>query len=625
MTLLENAKIKLGDGSKISLMELVEFYQDHQNGARVIEDATGDKAARSSRYGISVVEGKPVTKPSRWSSLADSQWGDPVNYAYPVPDVARARSAISRFNAAGARAAGGYSEADWDKIGGRLARLVGGKLGASYEFVNGKLKRKAEESEPIETAEVWIRGSEITSFADLQAANEAEESAYRIQDLTGQYTDMVWNIMRSPLEENKPAALQRLTAEFIALLGGAANGEDEDMESSSTTIEQERPVQCLCPECDHTQPKQAGVPCRSTACEECGAMMVAKIDESVAPSGDNGTGAGLAEKASVTTFSEGATGTIIEVVEAEGVVNTRSPLTMEIALIQPGFGNRRDNHYYSAEMLKRDAPLVFPGVKMYLTDHKPGEKSVRTEVSRVKEIVGFANGLPNVIDGTPIAKVSAFEPGFCEMVRNRAAAGELDSLECSILASGIAKKGTVDGKSAKVVESITTADSVDWVTRAGAGGRALSISENEEEPMENRAEHKEDETEKVEESETVDISEQDDTPGTPEPADGDNDGSQEADTSESGHGPILLTEQQVVELVDGRLPEQVVGLFAERDFEDAEQVNEAVTRWQESFRELTGSGAPRGHGSTDQPNSEPMTEAEWKDRLDAIDKAHGLI
>ncbi len=42
----------------------------------------GGKAAqkaRSARYGIGVKDGGNVTKPSKWSSVPDGQWGDPVN------------------------------------------------------------------------------------------------------------------------------------------------------------------------------------------------------------------------------------------------------------------------------------------------------------------------------------------------------------------------------------------------------------------------------------------------------------------------------------------------------------------------------------------------------------------
>jgi hypothetical protein len=102
-------------------------------------------------------------------------------------------------------------------------------------------------------------------------------------------------------------------------------------------------------------------------------------------------------------------------------------------------------------MLKECAD-VFVGAKMYSTDHREGEKSVRTEVSLIKEIVGYH-------EGAPIGRAKVFHPDFAELVRNRAEAGELQSLECSILANGTARKGEVDGKTAKVVESMSRIES----------------------------------------------------------------------------------------------------------------------------------------------------------------------
>lgn len=184
-----------------------------------------------------------------------------------------------------------------------------------------------------------------------------------------------------------------------------------------------------------------------------------------------------AETATTTTanLAESATGANggIKLAEAETpTTGPRSPLSLEVALIQPGWGNKRDNNFYSREVLARDAK-VFEGAKMYATDHVQGEKNVRTEVSRVEKIVGFTDA------GAPIARVTIFDPGFAEAVRNRHTANALDSLECSILASGNTRPGTVDGKQGHIVEGITAAHSVDWVTKAGAGGRALRIAESD--------------------------------------------------------------------------------------------------------------------------------------------------
>lgn len=171
-------------------------------------------------------------------------------------------------------------------------------------------------------------------------------------------------------------------------------------------------------------------------------------------------------------ISESGDGIQVAEVSKGQEAGRRGPLKMRIRLIKPGWGNQTDKHYYPPEILRRDAN-VFEGAKMYATDHRDSDKSVRTEVSVIDKIIDFAP------DGSPIAEVTVFNPDFAEDVRNRADTEKLGTLECSILAKGTARKGEIDGRKANVVEAITRAESVDWVTRAGAGGQALSLYESE--------------------------------------------------------------------------------------------------------------------------------------------------
>lgn len=49
-----------------------------------------DKAAqeeRAKKFKIGIKPGGAVTKPSEWADVPDAQWGDPVNYSYPLPDL----------------------------------------------------------------------------------------------------------------------------------------------------------------------------------------------------------------------------------------------------------------------------------------------------------------------------------------------------------------------------------------------------------------------------------------------------------------------------------------------------------------------------------------------------------
>lgn len=254
------------------------------------------------------------------------------------------------------------------------------------------------------------------TFADLDAAEAADEATEEIYERTGQLQRLVSNVMSDPLETDKVNALKTIFDEYTMLVAGLTGG--------GATI--------------------AGAEA-ATAPDPRGERLVESV----------GGALSLLAETDGSAVGSGA----------------RSPFKMDVRLITPGWGNARDNHYYSPDVLRRDAK-VFEGVKMYTTDHRENEKSVRTEVARIDSIERFAD------DGAPIARVTVFDPDFAEQTRNRNQAGILDSLECSILAYGKAKPGVVEGRKGNIVESITAAQSVDFVTKAGAGGGAINIAES---------------------------------------------------------------------------------------------------------------------------------------------------
>ena len=172
---------------------------------------------------------------------------------------------------------------------------------------------------------------------------------------------------------------------------------------------------------------------------------------------------------SMVELAENEQSPISELKESEG-----GPLHAVVRVIRPGWGNKKHNHYYPKDVLQRDA-YQFIGAKMFETDHRPQEKSTRTWVSTVEDIVGFE-------DGAPLARVAVHDSGFADRLRNLDKLGMLNKMECSIYANGLAKGGfKLGGREGKQVESITGVSSVDWVTRAGAGGAAVSLMENDEE------------------------------------------------------------------------------------------------------------------------------------------------
>lgn len=281
--------------------------------------------------------------------------------------------------------------------------------------------------------------------------------------------------------------------------------------------------------------------------------------------------------------------------EVDGMVDPRSPVALEVQLIRPGFGNKRDGHYYPRAVLERDAQ-VFVGTKMHVTDHKESERSERTEVSVIEAITGYTD------DGAPIARVVAFDPDFAEKTRNRAKAGMLGTLECSILAHGTARKGKVDGRDAMIVEGILSAEYVDWVTRAGAGGKALRLAENEEGG-----------TTIVDEQPTTTIEEVPEPVTEPTPVEPATETPVAATPETAQEGAEaqpqlteLAAEVMTARLSESQLPDDVIGLLAGQKYKDEEDLGEAIKKARNLVAKLRGDGRPFAHGAAISENAAPV-------------------
>lgn len=399
------------------------------------------------------------------------------------------------------------------------------------------------------------------SFADLDAARAASEATEEVYERTNQLNQIISNIMSDPAETDKVSALRTAFDEYTTLIG--------DLTGTNLAAA----------ELDAMQPE----------------------------------GAKLAE-----SFG-GASIVIGEAELSENVPSPRDPLRLDVRMITPGWGNAADKNYYSPDVLKRDAK-VFEGVKMYTTDHKPGEKSERTEVSIIEKIKGFSS------DGAPIAQVLVFDPDFAEKTRNRAKANMLETLECSILAYGKTKPGTApDGRKGNIVEAITAAQSVDWVTKAGAGGRAERLAESAQgngqgaimdktlilkmleesglpEPAQKRLEVREykDESElkTVIESEVAYLKEATTPPQTE---------------------PVLLAEADVkATLAKTQLPAASQKRLAEAQYKDAAALDAAVKAEVAYLKEVTQSGKPLVPQSQAQNGDRPKTLAETNKTVDDL-------
>ena len=147
--------------------------------------------------------------------------------------------------------------------------------------------------------------------------------------------------------------------------------------------------------------------------------------------------------------------------------------TVPIKIIQPGWGS---SGHYSKEVLQRDGPKVFKkGLHMYIDHPTPTEEAERPERS--------VNGLGGVLESDAYWQDDGpAGPGLYADAKVFAPFKErLDELAphigVSIRALGKASKGEAEGKKGNIIEAITAAKSVDFVTTPGAGGRVLQLFE----------------------------------------------------------------------------------------------------------------------------------------------------
>lgn len=148
--------------------------------------------------------------------------------------------------------------------------------------------------------------------------------------------------------------------------------------------------------------------------------------------------------------------------------------TIPVKVIAPGWGS---SGYYGADVLERDGPKVFtPGVKMFWNHPTAVEESDRPEGdlnALAAELTSAARWDANGPQGAGLyADAKVFTP-------YREAVDELaEHIGVSIRASGKAAPGEAEGRRGAIIQEITNARSVDFVTAPGAGGRIVQMFES---------------------------------------------------------------------------------------------------------------------------------------------------
>lgn len=163
------------------------------------------------------------------------------------------------------------------------------------------------------------------------------------------------------------------------------------------------------------------------------------------------------------------TGETIKLVETA----VKSDGTMKIKLIAPGWGS---SGYYPEDVLKRDGPNIFKkGTPMYINHQTAQEEAARPEgdvtakLGALTEDAHFENDPIHGKGLYGLTKVYKHHHNFVNEVASDSG--------FSIRAYGKAKHGTQKGKSGPIIQTLERAKSVDLVTVAGAGGKAVELFE----------------------------------------------------------------------------------------------------------------------------------------------------
>lgn len=129
--------------------------------------------------------------------------------------------------------------------------------------------------------------------------------------------------------------------------------------------------------------------------------------------------------------------------------------------------------YYSAEVLRRDGPKAFPAGTHVYFDHATESESFERPERSVKDLAGALIEDAQYEDGPDGRGLFARVQFFPDYIPKIEAMAEVMPVEMSIRAAGTIE----ENESGRIVTSIVHGMSVDVVTRAGAGGRLISMTE----------------------------------------------------------------------------------------------------------------------------------------------------
>lgn len=158
--------------------------------------------------------------------------------------------------------------------------------------------------------------------------------------------------------------------------------------------------------------------------------------------------------------------------EAAVAADARSGV-LEVEFITPGWGS---SGYYSREVVEAAAPLFAVGTHLYL-DHPTETEEQERPVRSVRDIAAVITeaGTVNPDTGGIRGKVKATAP-YRELLTDETL---MENIGLSIRGSATdITVGEAEGRKGPIIEGLADIASVDFVTRAGRGGRVLSVLES---------------------------------------------------------------------------------------------------------------------------------------------------
>ena len=161
------------------------------------------------------------------------------------------------------------------------------------------------------------------------------------------------------------------------------------------------------------------------------------------------------------------TGDFLSLVEAN-----KGGDTIKLKIIQPGWGSAA---FYPADVLERDAAIYRSGTQMFWDHQTEREEKERPEGSLTNlagVLVSDGKYKPDGPAGPGVYADAKVFSGYKDAVAEMA-----PHIGVSHRAGGLGRVGKVEGKEGKIVEKLTKAVSVDFVTLPGAGGKVLQLFE----------------------------------------------------------------------------------------------------------------------------------------------------